>query len=48
MDTEENLTEDQIRQAQESWSTVKDIDETLETQGVALFKNIFQIAPQAL
>ena len=42
------FTAEEIRIANESWEKVRAIDRTFETQGVILFRKIFEHAPEAL
>ena len=42
------MQEEQMKQLTDSWAKVKALDQSFETQGVILFKNIFTIAPGAL
>ena len=44
----EMITQEELLQAQESWKIFKKIDESFETQGVELFKNVFEISPDTL
>ena len=48
MENDEALTADQLKQAQDSWKIVHGLDESYETQGIVLYRNIFEIAPGAL
>jgi hemoglobin-like flavoprotein len=48
MNTSPQISQEGLNQVLESWGHIKALDESLETQGVILFKHIFTIAPAAL
>ena len=41
------ITAEQLGQAQDQWSFVKELDPSYETQGIIFFQKVFLIAPEA-
>ena len=48
MENNQEITPQEIESLQHSWAKVVALDETFVVQGTILFKNIFEIAPEAL